>query len=46
MVAPNLGSAPKGMKLDKIFTILCKNLNASKSMLPSGTLVTYTHTHI
>jgi hypothetical protein len=36
---------PKEIKLDKIFTILRRTLNASKSMLSSGTLVTYKHTH-
>jgi hypothetical protein len=45
MVAPNLCSAPKGMKLDKIFTILCRILNACKSMPPLGTLDSYRHTH-
>jgi hypothetical protein len=45
MAAPNLGSAPKEMKLDKIFTMLRRGLNASESMPPLGTLVTHKFTH-
>jgi hypothetical protein len=45
MVAPNLGFAPNGMKLEKIFTILCRILNANKSMPLSETLVSYKDTN-